>query len=410
MRVAGVDSNRDKVALKTFAGLNNTADTLRGYPGRQGLAPVTWQLLQQAENVDINDAGLLARRSGFTPFSEGTHITSSFSTFDFSRLYIIDSGTLFVVNQDGSRVELATGLHGEAFWAEANGEVYVSAGVKLIITSNGEVRDWGVKTPTGGVVRNASGGLTPGVYQVCFAFIDALGREGGASPSTAVMCVDGGLSIEGIPTDIGCNTAIYVAAQGGVFRLEAVVPSTTSAFTFASLHGGRELTNQFLDPPPDGADKVAFYKGRFYAAEYMPEEDMTVVWFSEPLGFHLFNLNSSFLQIPGRVVQIAATEPKGSGYLMLSTERQVFLYNQTDLVSVADYGAVQGQNPDWGPDDKLYFWSKRGLCRVAPFENLTESNVSVAPGVHAAGSVFNQHGYSRFVVVLKGGGAAFNKR
>lgn len=410
MRVPGVDSDRDKKTLRNFLGLNNTADVLRGRPGRQGLAPVTWQLLQQADNVDINNEGLLSRRDGFQPFAAGSRLTSSFSTFDFERLYVIDNGTLFLVNRDGSRVDLATGLADEASWAEVNGSVYLSAGRKLLITSDGVVTEWGIPTPAGGRISDATGQLTPGVYQACFTFIDASGREGGAGQSIATMCVGGGLQLTDIPSEQGCYTAIYVAGPGGVFRLEAVVPSSTGSLTIPSLQGGRELLNQFLDPPPDAATLIAFYQGRFWAAEYLQAEDTTVVWFSEPMGFHLFNLNSGFIQIPGRVVHMAAAEPKGGGALILSTERRVFLYNQNELQAIADYGAVPGQNPDWGPDDKLYFWTNRGLCRAAPFENLTESNVSLAPGVRAAGSVFNQHGYNRFVVVLKSGGAAFNKR
>lgn len=410
MRVPGVDSNRDRSVLKSFSGLNNKADPLRGIPGRQGVAPRTWQLLQQADNVDINDAGMLSRRKGFTPFSAGGRITSSFSTFDFSRFYMIDGGALYQLNQDGTRVELAGGLGDSAFWAEVNGEVFLSAARNLIISPSGLIRDWGIPTPAGGRVSNVTGGLPAGVYQACFTFIDPDGREGGASPSVAAMCVDGGIAVSDIPSDDGCFTAIYIAGQGGVFRLEAVVPFGTEAMSFQSLQGGRELTNQFLDPPPVTAARIAFYQGQFYLADYSQATDSTVIWFSEPLGFHLFNHNSSFIQIPGRVVQMAATEPKGGGALMLSTERQVFLYNRDTLTSVADYGAISGQNADWGPDDKLYFWTKRGLCRVAPFENLTESEVSLAPGVTASGSVFNQYGYNRFVVVLKSGGAAFNKR
>lgn len=410
MRVSGVDSNRGRVILKAFAGLNNTADTLRGRPGSQGVAPLTWQLLQQADNVNINNEGLLFRRDGFEGFSPGGQITSSFSTFDFTRMYVIDTGVLFEVKRDGSRAELATGLANEASWAELNGEVFLSAGRKLIISSDGVTREWGIPTPSGGRLSSASGSMGKGLYQVCFTFIDRDGREGGASPSIPFMCVDGGVTIEDLPSRPGCLTAIYLADTGGVFRNHSLVAEGATSVVVATPAAGRELTTQFLDHPPEAAHKVAVYQGRLCLAEYLQAEDITVVWFSEPLGFHLFNLNSSFIQIPGRLTHMAAVEPKGGGALTLSTERQTFLYNQDGLQSVADYGAIPGQNADWGPDDRLYFWTSRGLCRVSPFENLTESDVSLAPGVRAAGSVFNQYGYNRFVVVLKSGGAAFNKR
>lgn len=124
------------------------------------------------------------------------------------------------------------------------------------------------------------------------------------------------------------------------------------------------------------------------------------------MGYHLFNLNDSFFMVPGRVVQMAAD----SDNLMLSTEERTFLYNQSGLEQVASYGSVPGQHADLGPDGRLYFWTTRGLCRTTPFENLTESDVSVAPGVRAAGGVIQRHGYTNFVVALQHGGSPFNKR
>lgn len=407
MRTPGQNSGSTKKTLKGFQGLNNKLDPMVGAPGSQGVAPRTWQLAQVADNVNFTDSGKIVRRDGYEEFVTGINITSSFTTFDFERFYVVDSGVLTRVNEDGSTVQICAGITGEVRWAELNDEVYVSSpNTKVIVFKDDTFAEWGVPAPVGGRVSQAAGELEPGVYQVCFTHIDALGREGGAGPSMSVAVASGGILIEDIPVLENHYTAVYVTSRGTVFRLEAVLPSTARAHTIGYPPAGRELTNQFLDVPPVTGLDVAAFDGRLYVAEYFPDADQSVVWFSEPLGYHLFNFNDSYFIVPGRVAIMASSDD----YLMLSTESRVFLYNREGITEVAEYGSIPGQHADIGPDRKLYFWTKRGLCRVSPFENLTESDVSIPPGTKAAGGVIQRHGYANFVVALKSGGAAFNKR
>lgn len=313
------------------------------------------------------------------------------------------------MTQDGELIPLASNLSGPARWAEMNDVVFLSVGYdKLCINPDGSVFDWGIPTPFGGRLHQTGGDLEPGMYQVCFTFIDETGREGGAGQSIPIQVTSGGITVTDIPTHQGAYTAIYMTTKGAVFRLAAVVPQNTQSISLTTPVVGRELVTQFFDPPPAAMLDIAAFEGRIYGAEYNQGVDATVVWFSEPIGFHLFNLNSGFFMVPGRVVVMGAGLESDS--LMLSTETRVFLYNRDGLTQVAEYGSIYGQHADIGPDKKLYFWTKRGLCRASPFENLTESDVSVPPGITASGGVIHQHGYTKFVVALKSGGAAYNKR
>lgn len=407
MRVSGVDSSRGLMKLKGFEGLNNKVDPMRGIPGSQGVAPKTWGLLKQADNIDLTDSGGAVVRDGYVAFLVGTRITGAFSTFDYSRLFIIDNGVLKRVNADGSIVQLATGVTGTPHWAELNDVVYLSCDVKLEIHPGDKVLPWGVPTPAGGHLTQSSGRLEPGNYRVCFTFIDQEGKEGGASPFIETHVSDGALVINDIPRQEGYHTLIYLSGKSPVFHFMVAVSSAfEGAYTYTGYPLGRELTNQFLDQPPAGATYIAGFKGQLYAAEHLPDANATAIWYSEPLGYHLFNYNDSYFMVPGKVVQMGANDDA----LMLSTEDRTFLYDQNGLSQVAEYGSVPGQHTDLGPDGKLYFWTKRGLCRIAPFENLTESDVSVAPGVRAAGGVVQRHGYKQFVVALQSGGSPFNKR
>ena len=176
-------------------------------------------------------------------------------------------------------------------------------------------------------------------------------------------------------------------------------PITVNKFIGAD---GKEL-EALLDPLPLGTDVIQFWKGRAYAAQYMPSEDQTVIWFSLPLGFHLFSLDSDYIVVPGRVRMLAPHDDA----LIIGTNAKVFAYDGVKLGELADYGVVPGQH--WALDDKrVIFWTLRGACEALPFKNLTERQVSVAPGVQAGGTIVRSGGQKRYVVALHQGGAAFN--
>ena len=56
----------------------------------------------------------------------------------------------------------------------------------------------------------------------------------------------------------------------------------------------------------------------------------------------------------------------------------------------------------------MYFWTQRGFCRAMPFENFTQTTVSVPPGLTAAAAVLEEDGTRRYVVALTKGGTAYN--
>ena len=157
------------------------------------------------------------------------------------------------------------------------------------------------------------------------------------------------------------------------------------------------------DTLPLDTDVIQFWRGRMYAAQYFPSENQTAVWFSEPMGFHLFNLDSNFFMVPSRATMLAPHDAA----LIVGTDARIYAYNIEKLDVLADYGVVPGQH--WSKDDeRVLFWSTRGLCAALPFANLTEKQVSVAPGVRAGGCLVRSGGQRRFLAVLQQGGQPFN--
>lgn len=157
------------------------------------------------------------------------------------------------------------------------------------------------------------------------------------------------------------------------------------------------------DTLPVDTDVIQHWRGRMYAAQWLAGEDQTVIWFSEPLGYHLFNLDSNFLIVPGRVHMLAPH----SDALLIGTDSDVHSYDGERLTALADYGVVPGKS--WDLDgDRVLFWTKRGLCAALPFTNLTEANVSLAPGVRAGGCLVRAGGQKRFLALIQQGDSAFN--
>jgi len=166
---------------------------------------------------------------------------------------------------------------------------------------------------------------------------------------------------------------------------------------------GTDLTILF-DTLPLNTDVIQHWQGRMYAAQYVAADNYTVVWFSEPLAFHLFNNDSNFFMVPGQVLMMA---PHDKG-LIVGTNNRVYAYQGEGIDQLADYGVVPGQHWSADGDERTLFWTTRGLCAALPFTNLTERQVSVAPGVSAGGTIMRHGGQKRYVVALQQGGAAFN--
>jgi hypothetical protein len=385
-------------SISQFKGLNNASDPLRLKLG--------W--LSSADNVDVTSTEALERRKGYTR-SITAPMSGAYSTRDFTRLYAVSGSSLIRVNSDMTTKTIATLMGtGRMYWAEANRLVYFNNGVdRGIIDAADEVSvwEWSVPVPPG--VFAVSGALPKGTYQACFTFLLPDGRETGAGPSAGVT-LDGSqaFSITGIPQITGYVTQLYITpADSTVFQL--VGPVTSTSYTWNSTPDalGINLATQFMDPMPQGATVIQHWHGRMFAAQHLPSLNQTVVWFSEPLGMHLFNLNTGYFMVAGQVRMLAPTDSA----LIVGTDAEIMAYDDEGISQLADYGVVPGW--PWVFEDKqVLIWSMRGVCRAAPFENLTQSYVSVPPGIQAGAALVLRDGEKKFMANLHAGGAAFNKR
>lgn len=381
------------MSTSVFRGLNNVTDPLR--------LGLEW--LVRADNVDITDAGAIARRRGYRRVLVGA-LSAAYTTRDFSRMYVVDGGVLKAVSADGTlALPLVSGLGpGRMNWTEVNGQVFFNNGAQDgIIEADNSVIAWRWGTPAAPTLSAVTGSLAPGLYQVrCTARL-ADGRTTGAGDSAELVVGEReALQIT------GTGDSIYICPPGStVYQYAGRGPSLTWNTPPDGL--GADLRDMFNDPLPLGAGIIQAWRGRLYAAQHIADGDQSAVWVSQALGFHIFDLNSAYLLIPGQVRMMAPHD----GALVIGTDRCIYAYDGKSLTQLADYGVVPGHH--WATDnsadgDRTLFWSLRGLCSVMPFKNLTEHQVSVPPGIEAGAAVVHADGQKRYLVALKQGGVSFN--
>lgn len=158
----------------------------------------------------------------------------------------------------------------------------------------------------------------------------------------------------------------------------------------------------FFDPPT--GTLVEHYNGRLYVAQG------NTLWFSEPLGFGVFDLTRGVIPYASNIRMIRAVDDG----LFISTEnRVVFLSgsgpNDFSQIQVAAYPAIEGTDAKFHGDYMMYqpdaititksgkkaiLWtSEEGICfggSGGKFDNVTEEKIHSLPsGVTGSGIIYN---------------------
>jgi len=387
----------ERTAITSFKGLNSVTDPLSLDP--------SW--LVAADDVVITGAGKIQRARGYTKRVNATAITGAFSSVDMSRLYIVDNGSLLKVNTDYTTATLATTTSTvQVRGAEINNIIYYSNGTDFGSLEPAGWRPWGIALPGTPTLAAGSGNLFAGAYQVCCTLVDDRGMEGGNGEIAVITVGDGAqIAISGVPQVTGYTTNVYVTAcNADTFKLLATSAPAAVTYNNSIDKLGVELPFLFCGPPRGYFP--AQMGGRMYLAEPFPQHDVSVIWRSWPLHYHLFEYGNEAITVSGTVHMMAGVGDR----LIIGTDAEVLALDQGGaLTSLASYGVVPGNNAA-ELSGKVYFWSLRGLCEAMPFRNLTESTLSVAPGLSAGGGVLEQDGFRRYMVTLHQGGIAYNRR
>lgn len=396
----------DEVKFAEFSGVVNT----------RSRKDVGLSALVDGTNVYISDTKKITRRDGYSLYRSG-NVQSAFGCGD--SLYVVDNGSLYRSFSATENVLVASGFLGTNYsWDDINGDAYFVNGIEAGIVRGGELLPWRLTLPQitrlevvstralPDTVLNVGKSYTNATFRVCATYETADGRE--SAPGEIVEIVSSPLTNllrVTVPTGYARTNVYCTEADGTLYRL--VASTTGTVVTFNPLVGGRELTTLHKSSLPVGVTHIAFASVVCFAARYLPDSDETVVWMSEPFGYHLWDEAEGFFVVKGEL-GVLLSNNKG---LLVGTTEAVYQYGlDGQLEELCDYGVVPGSCGDTDAEGVAYFWTTRGICKAMPFENLTEKDVSMPAGARAVSLFAYVNGMQQFITVAQGGGTSFNSR
>ena len=351
--------------------------------------------LREAKNVDLDRAGRVRRRPGFTRRYAGSGIHSLWG--DGARVLFVEGGALKRLLPDWSAKTLHTGLAPDRLlsYEAVNGEVWWSNGeASGRVGADDAVRPWGVPAPSGQplLAPLTYGGLDAGTYQVAVTFARADGEESGTGLAAVVdVPQGGGIALSAIPQGAADRIRLYASPPNGeALLLHGELPMGTTAVVLARTIRGRRLETQFSEPLPAG-QIVRHANGRLWVAVER------VLCCSLAFRYALYRPHQDYFLFPARITVL---EPVADG-LFVVADATYFLAGaapeQMALRTVDDAGAVEGtavriQARHVGveaPGEVAYWLGTRGAVLGLPgggLKPVTEDRVALP--AYAAGATF----------------------
>jgi len=390
---------QDPLIVNKFLGLVNTFDPLQAPKGS----------LLVADNIDIDDSDSIHRRNGYTTATSFVDIYATFATEDQQKLYVIDDGDLLSVENDFTKLLLATDFPAGVYeWEEAGPKVYLMGPVNGVI-DNGVFKPWGVPTSLQPSCVAVGGSLPKGQYQISCVHRNVFGEEGGAPSPFVISLVDSQALEITIPQIADHTTDVYISATNGETLYKAITTSDVYYLFDGDLSSlvvplSREQYQRYQVPAT--ATELTYADSRMYVADYDQSNNITYIFHSEPFWLGLFDLFGKYEAIPGKVNMLEAY----AGGLVIGTDKEIFSYSvEGGLNRLADYGVPEGKQASKDPTGTLFFWTDRGVCKVPDFVNLTQERVSVPSGSKCTTAFIEQQGYNKFLVTTTDSGSPNNK-
>lgn len=387
-------NNEPVVKIDKFNGLRNSDRPERLPRGS----------LVVADNVDIDDSRTLEIRTGYQKVRDFTNLTAGYATLDRQHLFVIDNGVLKELQADLNSIDLQSDLpNGDYYWTEMGDQIIFNGPASGIIKGR-DVVDLVVPTPDLISLDIVSGSLPAGRYQVTSTRLRSDGAEGGAGAAWAVDVPDnGGLSIVAPPGRVyvtSCNGDIFY------FAFESDGQPVEWDGSLLTMNEPLDPEQYQTFPIPDGCTVIAYHEARLFAAQSIPDQGNSVIWFSKEFWPHCFNLSEDFIYIEGEVRALASTHQG----LFIGASTGLYVYTSDEgLQKLADYGVPPGYPSVIDPDTgQVVVLTERGYCSFPPFRNLTDAKVSFDPGQRSFIQILDERGYKKAVALSQGSGSAQN--
>lgn len=367
-----------------FLGLNNLLHIAALTVYDKGRA--AGQYLRHAFNVDLDPAGRVQRRAGYTLVESMSGAHSLWS--DGARTLFVRAGALYEITDLSAFTEaLLTSLAADDTmrYESINGDVYFSNGTDSgrLLSGASAPEPWALATPSAPVVSLTTGNLLAGSYLLSLTFSRASGEEGGASPAQSVeLLATGGINVtlpSGPPGAAFIN--LYLSARDGeAMTLNTSVAVGIGSVVLDSLSAGVALATEFLEPQPAG-NLLAEHYSRLLVAD---GGRMTV---SQPRRPGMLLPSKGFVRFPDDITNVV---PCAGGVYVTTTARSYWL-DGPDPVEAAirvilPYGASAGSRfklPNdprvgWFGDQGLVLADEAGAARAIQGETLATDTADTA--------------------------------
>lgn len=366
-------------SLRDFKGLNNRLDSLYLSPD--------WQI--EATGVLLDNSRFFVNQMAESELATG--YVDLYGTRDGRTLAVDTNDNLYDLDSFGIRIRASGVVGGPFTWTELGTAIFCMSATHAWAIYPDRVVPWGVPDAAPPSVSILNGNLFPGTYRLTCVLEHTDGRVGGGLSVTATVISGQGLVALLAEPPVGYRTRLYVsAADGNVLRLLGVysgsvavpIPGPDPAVYTTVL-----LDELVCFPPPCGY-LIGRFGNRLVVAQREADRDETTLYFSRPDYPHLFDLLNEFVTIPGTVNILADFD----GGCVIGTDQALYRYGlDRSVTKLAEYGSTFGSLA-YDRNGMAYFWSKRGLCRAEPFQNLTETHVIFAPSSETSATVFHWRG------------------
>jgi len=375
--------------------------------------------LREADNVDIDAAGIPTRRRGQARFHAGTLAHSLWTDDEFPVGLFVDDGELQAIDASGAVSGLGVVVgNAPLSYAKIGERVFYSNRTACgVIDLALQRHDWGPETPAGQPTPAAVDGysLAAGQYQVAVTFIDALGRESGSTLAAVAQVQAGqGISLSNIPQPLtALAIGVFVSdANDQVLRLHSVLPAGTTTLVIGQPAAGRALETQFLTAMPPG-QIVGLLNGRQFVAD-----GRTLRW-SPPLRYGLTDPVRYVLRFADEIDLFAPVSEGASSGVYVAAGKRTYFFAGADpagwsLNIKKSTGAIPGSycripgNVLGGEDtERVPVWiaADGQVCIGGPSGAIAtpKQGLAVLNGADRAATLFREeNGLQQFVAAMRG--------
>lgn len=380
----------DTIQIGPFLGINNRLPDFSLSAGDSG------NYLRSADNVDIDDAGNVRRRSAVS-LAQAMSDAHSLKMTSATTGFLVRGGVLYAITLPAYSETLLKVLTNDTPMCYANlaDDWYFSNGTDSGRVTAGVVYPIGLPTPAAPALASIGGSLEKGWYQVTVSHANSVtGEEGGvATFASHELTSLGGIRVTLPGATAGADVVnIYLsAANGGVPQLAATVAAGTATHDLIALATGPECSMRHEEPLPAGS--LFIHNGRLCSFK----AGMLCVGLPYRLGYYL--PTEGYIPFPA---DISVAVPNQGG-VYVAADQTYFIPGDLGnvegaLTMVLPYGAVPGTAFEL-PDEKTVGWfGAKGFVLAdsqgsvkAPMAN----NVKLTPPASGTAEVYECDGYTR---------------